>query len=101
MPFEIMYDFIELNIIKKINIVLIVLSSLFGLIAILIILFFFFKQKIISFCKKIKKGKNERYMSINESLTAESEEEDEYEREEEKIKEKNLAEKIMRMINKK
>ena len=99
MPFEIVYNFLELNIIKKINIILIVLSCLFGLIIILIILFFIFKRKIILFCKKNKKINYERFMSINESIT--ESEEDEYEREEEKIKEKKLAEKIIRILNKK
>ena len=46
MPFEIMYNFIEINIVKKLSLMLIVVCCLSGVILILIILFLILRKKI-------------------------------------------------------
>ena len=54
MPFEIMYNILEINIKKSANITLIILLSLLGMIIIMIILLFAFRKKLKLFCKRKK-----------------------------------------------
>ena len=98
MPFEIMYDFIELNIIKKINIVLIVLSSLFGFIIILVILFFIFRKKIMFYWKKRRSSINISDINNSKSLQLQYEEEYEEEEDEEDARKKRTEE-LMKMMS--
>ena len=70
MPFEIMYNVRELNIIKKSNTILIVLLSLSGIIVIiLVILLFIFRKKITALCKGKKLLDNISDFDINSSIT--------------------------------
>ena len=98
MPFEIMYNFIELNIIKKINIALIVVSSLFGLIVILIILFFIFRKKIMFYWKKRRTSIN--IDDIKNSKSMQLQYQDEYEEDEdEEEARKKRNEELMKMMS--
>jgi hypothetical protein len=97
MPFEIMYDIMELNVIKRINVTLIVILSISGFIIILLVLFFIFRKKIF-FSFKIRR------LSQNIEQSDIKKDEMEYDLEEEEnqsIKKQNsLAEELIKMINK-
>ena len=69
MPFENMYNIIELTVIKRINITLIVILSVLGLIVILLILIFIFRKKIALIFKRKKLSKNINSLNINNSLS--------------------------------
>ena len=96
MPFETMYDILELNVIKKLNIVLIVLCCIFGFIAILGILMLIFRKKIKSFIKKrrLKKHIKELNDDDNKDYSIENEEE-----EEEDNKTRKLSERLVKIFN--
>ena len=96
MPFEIMYDIMELNVIKRINVTLIVILSISGFIIILLVLFFIFRKKIF-FSFKIRRLSQ----NIEESDIKKDEMEYDLEEENQSIKKQNsLAEELIKMINK-
>ena len=99
MNFEILYDILELKVIKRINVILIVLLCIFGLIIVtLLILFFIFKKKILLFLKRRKLSKDINEEQINKSIMKyDFEEEEEFEIENEKNKLK--AELIKKLRN--
>ena len=99
MNFEILYDILELKVIKRINVILIVLLCIFGLIIVtFLILFFIFKKKILLFLKRRKLSKNINEEQINKSVMKyDFEEEEEFEIENEKNKLK--AELIKKLRN--
>ena len=88
MNFEILYDILELKVIKRINVILIVLLCIFGLIIVtFLILFFIFKKKILLFLKRRKLSKDINEEQINKSIMKyDFEEEEEFEIENEKNK---------------
>ena len=94
-PFEIMYNFIELKIVKKVNVVLIIIWIFVGLILILLILYIIFRKKI-----KYLLNKERSSMSIDESKNdIQDEEEEEFEGDDEST-EKKLNRELFKLIDK-
>jgi hypothetical protein len=98
-PFEIMYNILELNVIKKTNITKIFLLIFFGIVIILFVLIFIFRKKLMSLCgkKKIFNDIN-NLNSTNHSMINYSEEDDNENEEYEKNK---LTDELMKFMNKK
>ena len=99
MPFEIMYNILELNVIKKSNVTLIIILSLLGAMIIILILLFIFRKKI-NLCRRKNISNNIKVINLHNSIN-ENSDEDEYEYEYEKNKKSNLAQKLIQMMNKK
>ena len=99
MPFQIMYNIMELKINKKINVVLIVILSVLGLIIILVvILYFVFKHKKKSFNKTRNLSDDVKNFDINNYLEENNEEEEDSEENNEKGQ---FTQELMKMINQK
>ena len=97
MPFEIMYNILELNIKKSANITLIILLSLLGMIIIMIILLFAFRKKLKLFCKRKKFRDPDldnlpKGSAISDYFTEEEDDEK---------NETNFSEQLIKIINKK
>ena len=99
MPFEIMYNILELNVIKKSNITSILFLIFFGIIIILLVLILIFRKKLMSLCgrKKLFNDLN-NLNNANHSMIDYSEEEDNEDEEYEKNK---LTDDLMKFMNKK
>ena len=96
-PFEIMYNILELNVIKKTNITTIVLLIFLGTIIIILLILFIFRKKI-NLCRRKNISNNIKVINLHNSINENSnEDEDEYE----KNKRSGLAEKLIKMMNKK
>ena len=70
MPFEILYNISELNIIKKPDLALIIVLSILGIIIFLVLIFFIFRKKKICLCKrkKLRLYHNINDLNINNSV---------------------------------
>ena len=99
MPFEMMYDVLELNVIKKINIVLIVLCSFLGFIAIIIIILLIMRRKILVYIKKKKLSKAINDMDINKMNENFEEELEEEESEDEDNKKEKRGLELIKIIS--
>ena len=99
MPFEIMYNILELNVIKKSNITSILFLIFFGIIIILLVLILIFRKKLMSLYgrKKLFNDLN-NLNNANHSMIDYSEEEDNEDEEYEKNK---LTDDLMKFMNKK
>ena len=99
MPFEIMYNILELNVIKKSNITSILFLIFFGIIIILLVLILIFRKKLMSLCgrKKLFNDLN-NLNNANHSMIDYSEEEDNEDEEYEKNK---LTDDLMKFMKKK
>ena len=99
MPFEIMYNILELNVNKKTNTTLIIILSLLGVLFLLFILFFIFRKKIMHLCgRKTLFNVINDINSTNHSMIKYSEEEENEDEDDERNK---LTEDLMKFINKK
>ena len=94
-PFNIKYNTIELNIIKKYNVTLIVLLSVLGVILALIVPFLIFRKKIILRFKR-KRSSTEIDDSIYDNKDSEINDEEE----QNKAQKQKLTEELIKMINK-
>ena len=99
MPFDMMYDVLELNVIKKINIVLIVLCSFLGFIAIIIIILLIIRRRILVYIKKRKLLKNINDMDINKMNENFEEELEEEESEDEDNKKEKRGLELIKIIS--
>ena len=97
MPFEIMYDFMELNVIKRTNVTLIVLLSILGVIIILVVLFFIFRKKILFSLKQRRFSQNIEEDDINKNEMKNDLDEDDSGNVEKK---NTLADELIKMISK-
>jgi hypothetical protein len=97
MPFEIMYNILELNVNKKTNTTLIIILSLLGAMIIILIIFFIFRKKII-LCRRKNISDNINVINLDNSMS-EFSDEDDYESE--KNKKGNLARKLIKLMNEK
>ena len=92
-----MYNILELNVIKKTNITLIILLSFLGTMIIILLILFIFRKKI-NLCGRKNISNNIKVINLHNSINENSnEDEDEYE----KNKRSKLAEKLIKMMNKK
>jgi flagellar biosynthesis/type III secretory pathway M-ring protein FliF/YscJ len=89
MPFEIMYNILELYVIKKTNTTLIILLSLLGAIIIILILFFIFRKKILFAFKRRRLSENIIEINTDKNISEEKEEKEE----------KDSLEKLMKIIS--
>jgi hypothetical protein len=94
-PFNIKYNTIELNIIKKYNVTLIVLLSVLGVILALIVPFLIFRKKIILRFKR-KRSSTEIDDSIYDNKDSEINDEEE----QNNAQKQKLTEELIKMINK-
>ena len=85
-PFEIMYNILELNVIKKTNITLIILLSLLGAMIFILILFMIFRKKILFALKRRRLSENIFGIDMNKNILKDNEENEEKENEEKLMK---------------
>jgi hypothetical protein len=89
-PFEIMYNILELNVIKKTNTTLIILLSLLGAMILILILFMIFRKKILFALKRRRLSENIFGIDMNKNILKDNEEKEE----------KENLEKLMKIISK-
>ena len=89
-PFEIMYNILELNVIKKTNTTLIILLSLLGAMIFILILFMIFRKKILFALKRRRLSENIFDIDMNKNILKDNEEKEE----------KENLEKLMKIISK-
>ena len=85
-PFEIMYNILELNVIKETNTTLIILLSLLGAMILILILFMIFRKKILFALKRRRLSENIIENDINKNILQDNEEKEEKENLEKLIK---------------
>ena len=85
-PFEIMYNILELNVIKEKNTTLIILLSLLGAMILILILFMIFRKKILFVLKRRRLSENIIENDINKNILQDNEEKEEKENLEKLIK---------------
>ena len=85
-PFEIMYNILELNVIKETNTTLIILLSLLGAMILILILFMIFRKKILFALKRRRLSENIIENDINKNILQDNEEREEKENLEKLIK---------------
>ena len=96
MPFEIMYNILELNVIKRANITLIIPLGILVAMIVIFIFFFIFRKKLRK--KRISSNYiNDSSSSINNVTVYAEEEEDE----EEEIEKNKLTSELIKFINQK
>jgi hypothetical protein len=88
-PFEIMYNILELNVIKKTNTTLIILLSLLGAMIFILILFMIFRKKILFALKRRRLSENIFGIDMNKNILKDNEEKEE----------KENLEKLMKIIS--
>ena len=89
MPFEIMYNILELNVIKKTNGALIIPLSLLGAMIIIFLIFFIFRKKIIFAFKRRRLSENIIEINSDKNISKDKEEKEE----------KDSLEKLMKIIS--
>jgi flagellar biosynthesis/type III secretory pathway M-ring protein FliF/YscJ len=88
-PFEIMYNILELNVIKKTNTTLIILLILLGAMIFILILFMIFRKKILFALKRRRLSENIFGIDMNKNILKDNEEKEE----------KENLEKLMKIIS--
>ena len=99
-PFNIKYETIELNIIKKFDIALMLILSTIGLIVILLVLYLIFRKKINFFIKR-KRSSSEIDKSSIDNDDTDTDNDNEEEEKQKNTKKQKLTEELIKMISKK